>query len=212
MQRSELEQWRTATEMEALVQEFYESVPRDHAFARRVGLPKDMAEEYVPLGKLVRHVPNVLRARLLPKSHAGADAELQFKSGPEQTVQITLAGASQQSYFNRRAALLGKPYFPNQAKVYDKRSRTLVPIGRMLQAPAGIVRNCAEAISQAVQRKQHDFSGTDYLLVVYEPGVLPRKLRGPAMRATRTALRRSSLSRRFNKICAVIGNDVGQVA
>src|SRR4051812_9533887 len=122
MQRAQLEQWQTAKEMETLIHEFYESVPRDEAFARRIGLTKEMAEEYVPLEKLVRHLPSVRRARLLRKGHSGPDAELQVQSGEARSVQVTLAGASEQTYFNRQAALRRKPYFPTQRKAYNRRT------------------------------------------------------------------------------------------
>jgi hypothetical protein len=212
MRRSELEQWHTLKEMEGVIKDFFDTTPRNGAFARRVGLGKDMAEEYVPLCILLRNLPSISHARLSPKSHGGPDADLRSRSGQERSIQITLAGASDQTYFNRQAALLRKPFFPSQKKTYNKRTGSLTASGRVLQAPAGVVRDCAGALVKAVENKQHDYSGTDYLLVVYEPSVLPRRLRTDAMRAIKHQLAIARTPWRFRKIFALIGDVVEQVA
>lgn len=211
MQRNELEQWHTAEEMEKLINEFYELVPRDDAFARRIGLPKDISEEYVPLWKLVRRWPRVTGARLLPKLHGGPDAQIRFQSGDERSVQITLAGASQQTYFNRQASLLRHPYFPYQVKAYDPRNRILSYRGRVLQSPEEIVHICVSAILEAVHRKQNDRSGTHYLLIAYEPGSLPHRLRTAAKRRTRVQVRRTAQGQQFRKVFVVVGDVVEEL-
>jgi len=182
MDRLSLEQPHSPAEMERVIREHYGQASRQHLTSRR-GLAKDMAEEYVPLWQMVRRWPGIKAVRLTPKSHPGPDAWLTQASGKEMSVQVTLAGASEQDYFNRLAAEAGRAYFPEQWKTFDRREHRLSSSGRALRAPKGIVQHCAHAVVAAAEHKGCKAANADVLLVVYERGLAPRRLLTAAKRA-----------------------------
>ncbi|OGA06852.1 MAG: hypothetical protein A2W68_01305 [Betaproteobacteria bacterium RIFCSPLOWO2_02_64_14] len=75
-----------------------------------------------------------------------------------------------------------------------------------------MVRSCVKATVETVQHKQNDHSGTHYLLVVYEPGSLPRRHRTAAERGIRTQVRQAPQRQRFRKVFAVIGDVVKELS
>jgi hypothetical protein len=200
--RVDLEEWKTPEEMAQLIENaFHES--RALSLARREGFVKDIAEEYEPLWRLIRHWPAPTTARLAPKAHGGPDAYVRLKVR-DLSVQITLAGASEQTFLNRLAALGGRPYFPAQTKQRIRGQYQVRSSGRALQAPAGLIRSNADAIIRAIEEKRLDFSKTDLLLVAIDEYV-PRRFRKAIKRATRA--RMSSLSPSpYGLICAVVGD------
>ena len=208
MNRADLEQWKSVKEMGNLIRQFDETAVRDLKFAGRRGLIKDMVEEYVPLWKLVRYWPSIGEVRLTSKTYAGADAWLRLAAGGERSVQITLADASEQSFFNRIASASRRPYFTDQLKTYDRRTQQLQGAGRVLQSPAGLIRRYADAFVSAVARKQNDCSGTDILLVVYERSVLPRRLRTAVKHAVQAKLKQKLLHQRFGAAFVLLGDSI----
>ena len=199
MTRADLEQWRTAEQMAELIRQFDEDTVRDPMYARRRGVIKDFTEEYVPLWKLIRQWPSVVTACLAPKSHPGPDAWLRLVGGRERSVQITLAGIS---FCNRIAAVSRRVYFPDQAKTYDRRTQSLQGSGRVLQAPAGLVKKHADAVVAAIALKhKKDYSRTDILLVVHER-VLSRRLRNAAKHLVRARFKLAMARIRFKQAVA----------
>ena len=198
MTRADLEQWRTAEQMAELIRQYDEDTVRDPMYARWPGVIKDFTEEYVPLWKLIRQWPRVVTACLAPKSHPGPDAWLRLVGGRERSVQITLAGIS---FCNRIAAVSRRVYFPDQAKTYERRTQSLQGSGRVLQAPAGLVKKHADAVVAAIARKRNDCSGTDILLVVHER-VLPRRLRNAAKHLVRARFKQAMARIRFKQAVA----------
>lgn len=205
-QRSDLEQWRTADEMAKLVHEFDRSAERGEAFAKPDALIKDIEEEYVPLWNFICHWPCVEKAKLLTRNHGGADALIQMQGGTIRSVQITLAGFTQQSHFNRLCSTLGRLYFPAQRKAYDKRMGTMITSGRASQSSAGLVMKRASDVIKAINDKRNDCSKTDILLVVHERKLLPTRLRAATKRATQSLFWRNVMHPRFSTVFVLDGN------
>jgi len=208
VRRSDLEQWRTADEMAELVHEFDRSAERGEGFAKPAGLIKDIEEEYVPLWNFVRHWPRVKNVKLLPKNHEGADALIQMQDGTTRSVQITLAGFTQQSHFNRSSSNLRKIYFPYQSKTYDKRTGVMTTSGAASRSPVGIVLKRANAVIKAINDKQNDYSKTDILLVVHERKLLPTRLRRAANRKTQFFFEQNVNHPRFFTVFVLDGNSL----
>ena len=119
-----------------------------------------------------------------------------------QSVQITSVDSNEQAYFNRIAEIQRRPYFPAQQKRLNRDTGQVQPIGRALETPTGIVHKRALAVCMAIERKVHDSSGTDILLIAAEAPVRPKRLL-PAVKTRTDRFSRADFT--HNSICLQFG-------
>jgi len=148
IQRAELEQTRSLSEMRLIVKAFANDVNsyRNEDVRRRTGVAKDIAEEYYPLFLLVQHLPHIQAAYLTPRSHPGPDAIVVFADGSSKSVQITSAGESHSTALQRELLNRGQVVFPNKKAHRAKRLPQIVESGRVLH-PTGKHRHRRPSIS-----------------------------------------------------------------
>lgn len=153
----------------------------------------------------MRYRPYVAVAWLTPASNGGPDAWIETTCEKRISLQITLAGTSQQSYFSRLTALQDAPYFPYQMKSYDARHRIVRASGRALQAPKQIVDRHVSAVVSGIRNKRLEFPHTDTLLVASEHPVLPKRLRNAVKKMLRLEFMRRCSHIRFRNVIVLLG-------
>lgn len=205
--RTALEEKRKPAEMGALLERFDEKFQRNKEWAKRKGIRKDIEEEYRQLYYFVRCRPKIKLVWLESIGNGGSDAGFETEDGRIYSVQITLADAGRQAYYNRKISLQNRPYFPIQTKRINSRTDEIETWGRALESPTGRVKSRTQALSDALERKRKDFSRTDVLLVVFETPVLPKKLLPAVKRESQKAWCVTSHSLQFREIYILHGRN-----
>ncbi len=164
--RRHLESWQSLEDMHKIIQLFCDpEVFTDQDVHRRIGIAKDMLEEFVPLYRLAAYL-RASRARLTPEGSQGPDAIIEFSHGRRISAQITVADQSYQEAMNRELLAKGRIVFPFTKKDRDPRTRHITESGHMLQSKEGMLREKVNRVIGAIRAKIAKFyAGTDCLLV-----------------------------------------------
>lgn len=166
--RIELENPRTPDEMEDLLRSYAEDRETypDEVVHRRIGIIKDLIEEYQMLYAFARYLDNTRTARLSPQSNQGPDGIVEIESRQEFAVQITVANQSRQEALTRELLSREQPAFASTEKRKDRRTDPVVEHGRALTTREARLRRHVQDVVTAIEKKIENFhEGTDTLLV-----------------------------------------------
>lgn len=166
--RSILEQARPFKEMCSIVSQFLDdpAICSDCEVQYRVGVIKDIVEEYVPLIQLAKVLPGFISARLTPPSYTGPDALLLMSNGSELGVQITIAGEGYSTALQREMLTRGKIVFPNQSAYRDKSTKDIKTSGRILTTRSSNTQKMICEVIFALEKKRSLYRSGSHLLLI----------------------------------------------
>lgn len=166
--RKFLEQSKPLEEMRLITREFLENsaIYSDQEVQHRIGVIKDVVEEYVPLIQLARALPDFISARLTPPSCAGPDALLLMSDGSEIGVQITIAGENYSTALQREMLARGEIIFPNQSARRDKATNNIQTKGRILTTKSANTKNMICEVIFALEKKRSSYREGSHILLI----------------------------------------------
>lgn len=138
----------------------------DERIHRRVGIVKDIVEEYIPLLKLSRTLNNFRSARLTPASLSGPDALITLADGMELGVQITTAGETTSTALHRKMLARSEVVFPNQTAERNKIAKEIMVSGRVLSTRPGNTKQLIHDVGAAVERKCRAYRNGSQILLI----------------------------------------------
>jgi hypothetical protein len=138
----------------------------DREVQHRIGVIKDLVEEYVPLIQLARTLPNFISKRLAPPSCAGPDALLLMSDGSEIDVQITTDGENYSTALQCEILACKEIIFPNQSACRDKAKNNVQTKGRILTTKFAITKNMISAVIFAFEKKRGSYRDGSHVLLI----------------------------------------------
>jgi hypothetical protein len=166
--RRVLEEAQTFDEMRLIAKQVLEDRTKysDREIRCRVGVIKELIEEYLPLIQLVRVLPGFTAARLTPQSHEGPDAFLSMSDGSELGVQITIAGETHSTALQREMLARGEMVFPAQSASRKKHTGSIEATGRIVTTKAANTKELIRDVIGALKKKRDCYrSGSQILLI-----------------------------------------------
>lgn len=170
MERAKLEKPASICEARMVAKQFHD---RNGEFSdadvhQRIGIAKDVIEEYLPLLRLAQTLKLVRSIRLFPQSNQGPDGEIRFWWRYPSKVQITCAAEDYQTALMREKLANNEPVFRHQSHCRKNRER-IEASGIALIAPEADVKQRQTRILAAIDRKENNYyPGIDTLLVLDE--------------------------------------------
>jgi len=133
---------------------------------RRVGVVKDLIEEYLPLVTFSRTIFNFSSAKLTALSHAGPDAFVTLNNGEVLGVQITTAGENYATSLHRELLARGSVAFPQQNAIRTRIDNRIHISGRILSTKSANTDRVVRDVIYAIQKKRKTYrTGTQILLI-----------------------------------------------
>jgi len=168
LDRAALEAPRSLDEMEALLHVFINDREKiaDSDIYRRVGVVKDLIEEYLPLVTFSRTILNFSSANLTAPSHAGPDAFVKLSNGEVLGVQITTAGENYTTSLHRELLARGSVVYPKQNAIRSRIDNGIHVSGRILSTKSSNTDRVVLDVISAIQKKRKTYrAGTQILLI-----------------------------------------------